>query len=513
MKRYSLVLLIVLIAATVRAQESFTVAGIRPFNKAVPGQIMEVLIEGLASGGLPTMLPASDFKVEVAQDGVSQRANVRITKFTVIQQRSADSSGGDSAILKMIPYHLVSFVIPKGLHPGPSEVIVTYKGQRGNAVALEIVEQPLRPIVGTMSVISVGVAALPKPEGNDLGWRLERGATTRLSVQPLVDPDDPNAGVLIRFKQGANVYDAGTRISSTPSGVESSGRGVGLRGGREDLEVEVPAALAIGKVDVEIRLKANGQLSDPVTMTAMITDMARAGESANVSAPQVLAVTPKRVGAGQSLIISIDRRRTLEPSPKDTRVIIEQNNGRYFATIERNTALVGPSKEPDAPVALFVRTTRELIGRVQLRVLNSLRDEQTGLSAPVPLEIVDEVMPPEVISVNEATDADLSRLREIYEAQKQAGKPFPLYDPSRRYLTVRVRGVDYNAKFVRITLEQGAQKFTLTQADISLYSGDALILRLPKELTGGDLTLTMENSGGDRYSTPATKTFTLPLRR
>jgi hypothetical protein len=278
------------------------------------------------------------------------------------------------------------------------------------------------------------------------------------------------------------------------------------------LEVEVPAALTIGKVEVEIRLKANGQLSDPVTMTAMITDMARTAESPNLSAPQVMAVAPKRVGAGQSFMVSIDRRRTLEPSPKETRVIIEKDNARYFAMIERNTALVGPSKEPDAPVALFVRTTRELTGRVQLRVLNSLRDEQTGLSAPVPLEIVDEVLPPELISVNEATDEDLARLREIYEAQKQAGKPFPPYDPSRRYLSVRARGVDYNSKFVRVTLEQGAQKFTLSPADFSMYSGDALILRLPKELTSGDIIFAIENSAGDRYSTPATKTFTLEPR-
>ncbi|MFN2406776.1 MAG: hypothetical protein ABR594_12035 [Pyrinomonadaceae bacterium] len=52
-----------------------------------------------------------------------------------------------------------------------------------------------------------------------------------------------------------------------------------------------------------------------------------------------------------------------------------------------------------------MRTTRELIGRVQLRVLNPLRGEQTGMSAPVPLEIGDEVFPPVLMSVSESTDA------------------------------------------------------------------------------------------------------------
>jgi hypothetical protein len=248
-------------------------------------------------------------------------------------------------------------------------------------------------------------------------------------------------------------------------------------------------------------------------MTAMITDIARAAESPNVSAPRLLAVTPKRVGAGQSLMLSIDQRRTLEPSPKEVQVIFEQGNARYFATIEKNSALFGPGKAPDAPVGLFVRTTRELIGRVQVRVLNPLRGEQTGLSEPVSVDIVDEVLPPELISVNEATEADLTQLRYMYAAQQEAGKGFSAYDPNRRYLTIRGRGIDYNAKFVRITLEQVDRKFTLSPADFSMYSNDALIVRLPKDLTGGNVTFTIENSGGNRYSSPVTKTFVLQSRQ
>jgi len=516
-----LLLVLFLVTTSLTAQQaSFTVAGIKPYDKAVPGQIMDVLIDGLNAGAGPTVIPAADFKVEVAQDGVTQTATVRITKFTMVQEANPQSSNRttiDFAGMKMRSYQAVSFVVPKGLHPGPAEVIVSYKDVRGNPVRLEIIEKPLRPVVGTMSVLIVGVMAPDrttpmKPEGNDLGWRLERGSTARVYVHPLVDPDDANAAVLIRFKQGGNDYDAVTRVTSTPAKVESRSRGVGYRPAREELEVDIPAALTLGKAEVEIRLKANGQLSDAVTMTAVITDMARAAESPNVSAPRVLAVTPKRVGAGQSLVLSIDQRRTLEPSPKDTQVIIEQENARYFATIEKNSALFGPSKTPDAPVALFVRTTRQLIGRVQIRVLNQLRGEQTGTSAPVPLEIVDEVLPPELIGVSEATNADLAQLQEMFEVQKEMGKRFSPYDPSRRYLTVRARGVDYSPKFVRITLEQGDQKFTLSPADISMYLNEGLIVRLPKDLTSGNIKFTIENSGGDRYSTPVTKTFVLQSR-
>ena len=379
---------------------------------------------------------------------------------------------------------------------------------------MEIIEKPLRPMVSTTAVLAAG--GLPpdrmsgKLEGNDIGWRLERGATAKISVHPLVDPDDPNSAVLIRFKQDGNDYDAVTRIASSPSRVEDRGnRGVGFFAAREELEVDVPAALVLGKVEIEIRLKANGQVGDAATLTATITDVTRAAESPNVNTPRVMIVVPNRVGAGQSIQISVDHRRTLAPSPKETQVIVEQGDARYFASIEQNSALIGPSREPDAPVAFIVRTTRQLTGRVQIRVLNPLRGEQSGMSAPVPLEIVDEVLPPEVSGVAESTDAELDRLKQMYAAQKEAGREFDAYDPNRRYLTIRAHGVDYNPKFVRITLEQADRKFTLSPSDFSLFSNEALIVRLPKGLTGGNVKFTIENFGGDRYSTPVTKSFVL----
>jgi hypothetical protein len=510
----SLVLLIATTSLIAQAQQ-FNVASIKPYDKAAPGQVLDVLIEGLGSDAAPMVFPATDFSVEVLQDGVAQTAKVRITKFTMIRE-AANRNAADLAGMKMRAYQSVSFVVPKGLHPGAAEVVVSFKGQRGNAIGMEIIEKPMRPVVGGMSVMTVG--AMPpdrtpgRLEGNDLGWRLERGATARLHVNPLVDPDDPNSAVLITFKQGGNDYDAVTRITSTASRVENRGRGVGFTPAREELEVDVPAALTLGKAEVEIRLKANGLLSDPVRMTATITDVTRVAEAPNESAPRVLALTPKRIGAGQSLMISIDQRRTLEPSPKETQVIVEQDNARYIATIEKNSALIGPSKTPDAPVGLFARTTRQFTGRVQVRVLNPLRGEQTGLSAPVSVEIVDEVLPPEVTSVSESTDADLERLRQMQLIQKEVGKEFRIFDPDRRYLTIRAQGIDYNPKFVRITLEQAGQKFTLSHGDFALYSNDAVIVRLPKDLRGGNVKFTIENSGGDRYSAPVTKSFVLQSR-
>lgn len=513
-----LILLLLTTSITVHTQQpSFTVAGIKPFEKAVPGQVMEVLIEGLGSGSAPVMIPETEFKVAVTQDGVTQEAKVRIAKFTMIREMNPKTSNKntvDFSGMKMRAFHSVSFVVPQGLHPGPAEVVASFKGRRGNPVAMEIVEKPLTPIVGSTAVIAIGNTSPErtgdmKIEGNDLGWRLERGTTVQLSVNPLVDPDDPNSAVLIQFKQDGVNHEAVTRVTSSPTRVEKRGQGVGFFAARESLEVDVPAALTLGKAGVEIRIRANGQVSDPVTLTATITDVTRVTEAPSAGAPRVLAVAPARIGAGQSLMISIDQRRALEPSPKETQVIIEQNGIRYFASLEKNSALIGPSKAPDAPVGLFARTTRQLTGRVQIRVLNPLRGEETGLSAPVTVEIVDEVLPPELTSVNEATDSDLAPLKELYDLAKKAEKEFSSYDPGSRYVAVKARGVDYNPDLVRVTLEQGDKKITLTHHDFSLYSGESLILRLPKGLAAGEVKFTIENSDGDRYSTPVTKTFVL----
>ncbi|MFN2406774.1 MAG: hypothetical protein ABR594_12025 [Pyrinomonadaceae bacterium] len=85
--------------------------------------------------------------------------------------------------------------------------MASYKGKRGNPVAMEIVEKPLAPVVGTTAMLAVGGIPPERTsqmtvDGNDLGRRLERGSTATLSVNPLVDPDDPNSAILIRFKQG-----------------------------------------------------------------------------------------------------------------------------------------------------------------------------------------------------------------------------------------------------------------------------------------------------------------------
>ena len=176
---------------------------------------------------------------------------------------------------------------------------------------------------------------------------------------------------------------------------------------------------------------------------------------------------------------------------------------------DKNSAEHMPNWTPDSPVLLMAHATSQIIGLAQIRVFNSLRGEQGGLSAPKSIEIVDEVLPPDVTSVTESTDADLARLRQMYEIQRQAGHPFPEYDPKRVYFTIRGNGFDPNPNLVKVTLEQDGRRVTLIYADFSFYGGSFLILRVPRGFTAGRLTMSIEHRGLDSFSAPVIRNFNL----
>lgn len=500
-----------LTSPSLQAQQppGFRLTQIAPYDKAVPGQIMQLLVEGLEGGASPLLLPAEDFKLAVLQDGVSQQAKIRTVTATYRSEPRPTAAAGPGD-LKMHAFQSVNFVVPQGLHPGVVELTLSYRGQSGNPIALTIVEKPLRPSVGTVSVMTINTSSLPAPntrlQGNDLGWRLERGSTARVSVNPLTDPDDPNSAVLIRFKQGDTYYDAQTRVTNQAFRMENRNRGVGFFPAQDFLEVDVPAALTAGPVEVEIRLRANGQEGEAARLSATIIDSARAVEAPATNAPRLLLVAPTRVGAGQALMLSLDYRRTLEPDPAQTVIVIEQDNSRYIVPVEQSSLKFGP-RAPDAPVVFFVRTTNAIIGKAQIRIFNQLRGQQTGMSDPIAIEIVDKPLPPELLGVSESTAVDLAHLRQMYELQTLAGRDFPDFDPLGKYLTIRIKGIDYNPRFVRITLTQDSRSFTLGPQDFSSYSNDVLIVRQPIDLKPGRVKLSIENRGIESFSVPVTRTF------
>jgi hypothetical protein len=360
------------------------------------------------------------------------------------------------------------------------------------------------------------MTALPRAgdAGAIPGLRLERGAKkVELHVRPLFDPEDGDAAVLVRFRQGGAYYDAPARVVHREGGTQNlPGGGVRLSPARDVLEVDVPELLAPGEAELEVSLRAGAQTGEAATLRVTITDAERASEAPKEAAPRLLAVTPRRIGAGQALMISVDRRRALDPDPSKVQLVFEAQDGtRYAIKPEMNSAVRRPDTPPDSPVLLVARPSSRIIGPAMLRLVNPARAEYAGASSePALVEIVEEVQPPRLASVNESTKAELAQLRQLYEVQTSAGREFTPYDPSARYLTIRAEGLDYNPRFLRVRLEQeGREAVTLGPGDFSLFAESAVVVRVPNSLGAGTTRVTVENRGERGYSAPAAATFEL----
>ena len=479
-----------------------------PYAKAVPGQIIEARVVGIGESPM-SRLATEDFQIEITQDGASLTVKARTARSTFVSPKSEKLPAGAPDFSKMKATQAIGFVIPQGLHPGEAQVVVSYRNQRTDPATLTILEKPERPAIGGPAIETISAAPSSPSKVSEAGWRIERGSKTELYVHPLVDPDDPQSAILVRFIQENNSYDAPTQVVHEDAKVQQLNRGVRFSTDRDLLYVQVPAELEAGPAKVEIRVRANNVTGESVTIPVLITDATRSAELPTENAPRSLVVTPTRVGAGQAIMISVDHVRTLNPNPAETMVLFEQESVRYSVKPEMNSAVLDRNRNEDAPVLLMVRPTRQIIGKAQLRVFNSLRGEQGGISKPVGIEIVDEVFPPQLSGASESTAAELAPLRQMYEAQKSTGRKFPEYDPANRYLSIRVKGIDLNPRFVKITLTQGDRNVTLGFADFSNLSNDLLIVRLPDGFHKGPVELSIQNRGAERYSKPVTTTFEL----
>jgi hypothetical protein len=504
--------------AAAQAEGSPRVTGISPYDRAVPGQIMELRVEGF---GERFTSPPEDgsLRVLVTQDGATQTAQARTATPGFIRDTSGEAPAA-GAPPGMKAFQGIGFVVPRGLHAGEAEVVVAYRRQRSAPFKLNIVERPQRPMVGGTGIVTISPASLPPPPrrgdpASSQGLRFERGAKhVELHVRPLSDPEDPEAGVLVSFKQGGAVYDAEARVVHHEKKTETvNGRGLHFMPERDVLEVDVPDTLSTGEAEMEVRLRAAGQTGEAASVPVTITDAERAYEAPAAAAPRALAVTPRRVGAGQPLMVSVDRRRTLEPDPSKAVVVFESLDGAWSYKVkpEMNGAVRGPDRGPDAPVLLIARVPKEMTGAVRVRLVNPARaEDEGGTSEPAQIEVVAEALPPELLGAAEASGTELARLREISEAQQRAGIPVPPFDPARRYVSIRASGLDYNPRFLRVRMEQdGRGSFTLGPGDFLLYTNDSLVVRVPKEVGAGTVRLTVENRGAKGFSAPAVRTFEL----
>jgi hypothetical protein len=492
------------------------ISSVFPYDRVVPGQIIELRLEGFGEQLLAPP-PGDALRVFVTQDGATKTARVR----TAMPGMVRETPPGSNTPGELKEVQSLSFVVPSGLHVGVAEVVVSFRGHQSAPFKLNVVERPQRPVVALTSIVSIAPAAvMPDAAARQrMGPRFERGARgVEIHVLPLADPEDAEAGVLVRFKQGGAFYDANARVVHREGGRENlPGGGFHLMTPRDVLEVDVPEMLAPGEAEMEVTLRANGLTGEAALLPVTITDAERAYEAPKEAAPRMLSVTPRRVGAGQALMISVDRRRALDPDPSKVSVVFESPDGASSVKVkpEMNSAVRMPDASPDVPVFLIVRAPKQLNGDVRVKLLNPAREEYAGAaSEPAQVEIVSEAVAPEVTDVAEAGEAELSHLRQLSAAQPDDSRMRPVYDSSARYVVIRAKGLDPNPEFLRVRMEQeGRVPVTLDRSDFALFSNDSLIVRAPKGFRPGAVRVTIENRGANGYSEPVVRTFELSERR
>jgi hypothetical protein len=490
--------------------------------------MVEVFVGGISSQVGPP-IPLDRFQILVTQDGVIREAKVRSAALGLMNPRvllKPPSSPAEKIpdiseqLAGAKPYQVVTFTVPLDLHQGDAGVVVKYRERRSNEFKFKVANRLPTPRIGVGLEVVRTSSQLTPPNPDDVkqsakrGLRIERGRDAEISVHPLLDPEIPDSGVVVTFKQGSFTRDVNAKVFRR-GGTESDGSTVIFAPVRYQVIVHAPDELELGAAHIEVRLKLRGQLSEPGSAEVLITDSSGSAGSADVFKPIVTNMGERRIGIGQAITVSVDAK-WLEPDPSKALIVLEQGSKRVELKPEMNSAAIRTGLTGRTPAILIARDEDgDLTGNVNVRVYNPAKGERDGLSEATAIEIVDEVVPPLGINVSEAAKQDIAMLRALRAEALKQGREFHDYDPEARYVTIRAIGLDHNPHYIRVKFEQGGRQFILKYEDFSLAMGDRLVVRVPDAVKPGSVQLTIQNKGASGLSDPviATVEITQPSKK
>ncbi len=492
---------------------------------AFPGQMVKFYLEGFDDN--PTaIIPNERFQVTVSQGGMNYAAKIRAvtpvrlnTKYYEglnagpNKEKNVKTEVNDNQQPPVLTaYQELLFMLPLTLREGEATAVVKYRDKQSEEFQFKIAIKPMTPR------IFLGVKTIGRPPNQPLNKSaspmtpiFERGQDEELTLSPLVDPETPDSAVIVTFKQNEIKHEVFAKITRIdPKAGDPNGQMI-IGPVRYVVTVVTPLDLVPGTAEVEVRLRANGMVSEPGSMKIEVADFSKA----EALKPIVMAIGQSKIGFGQLLTVVVNDIRRLVPNPTETRIILEQNGQRVVLKPERNSAEFLQRQDISMPVLLVVRIGKELTGNVILHVYHPGRGEQAGLSDGVPLEIVSEVLPPNVKKVAESTAQDLTPLRALHQQALKMGREFSAYDPDARYVTIQATGLDMNPKNVRITFSQNGKSITLKMADFSLNTNEQLLVRMPDDLVPGAAQVSIQNIGEGKLSEAVVKEFevTQPRKR
>ena len=505
-------LILMIMSPAVLAQETeLRILNSSHVVNAVIGQIIEVRLKGIEERRAPS-LPVERFEVIVRQHGVTSRAAVRgATPTLMTTEESSEYLGKAGEVpnpqdlaAQLKPVCLLSFTVPLDLVPGDATAIIIYKGsKRSDDFNFKIVDFPPTPRVVTW----VPVVSLSRPTGppspdqmknaRGRGLMIRPDKDLELTVRPLIDPETPGSAVLVTFKQESLSREVKARVTRKDA-VQRVENGLSFAPMRYEVLVRPPAELSEGPVDIEVRLRINGKLSEPGIASATV--VARDTINDN-ELPRVLAIDNAKIGPGQATQLVVNRDDS-SADPSNFVVVLEQGSSRTIVKPERclsSEQLGGP-----APVILYLRAPANLSGHFTVTVTDESHGLKTRSADGVALEISEGVQPPVITRITQASKQDIGMLTAMREEAMRSGHEFRDYDPFYRYVTIQATGIDYEPTHVHIRFVQAGHAFTLGPADFALSLDDRRVVRVPQGILPGQVNITVQNIGFDRLSDPAT---------
>ena len=493
-------LLLVTCSAFARTQEDNPLV-VQPeaSNKTgFPGQIFSLALNLKKGTETSSQVTQEGYEVEIIQGSIRRQVTVWRTGLF----RPAPLPG-KSAVL----YRQLEFFMPYGLSEGDAVVAAIYQGQRSDEHHFKINARPVPVVIGR-NIVSIGPSDRISPAQEKTTRQpltLENGKENSLTLRPLFDPDDKDAELLVSIKQNEQLYSVKGQVvlhASKNDGFPASPPW--------EAQVSLPDRLAAGEALLEIRVRIKGVESELTTEKVLLRTSAELAEEkrrTEVMPPRLAHMDPQKASVGQVIRLLVENRTTLEPSPGNVLVIIEQDNRRYElkpifnSALKARTAPAATLNKIEIPELAFLsfRLGPDVIGKVMIRILNPAQGSEAGLSNGLPMEIAADVIQPSNIEVTEALR---NEVEEMNQQLKSARGVQPHLDTNKRYIRMRAEGLSLGDS-PEIKFEQTGRVFTYSDFQNLLVMEETMYLALPDAIEPGEVIVSVANRVGDRTSIPA----------
>ncbi|HYE71828.1 MAG TPA: hypothetical protein VEF04_00800, partial [Blastocatellia bacterium] len=493
---------ILIFQASLFAQtDEVKIAGVSFHEAIYPGQVFTLRVTGIKEKEPLMIIMPEEIRLEIKQRGKSHQAEIISTgAFTETDHKKNSAQSFTS----------LDFVAPLNMAHEDARIVCTFRGRRSQEYEVKVSDVPLTPTIlrRISKVLFRGATPddfpmKPSQANTPLAINFEYGREATLTLDPMIAPYVKDASFLVKLKQAENIWEA---------------QGEFVKGNIDSDSIylakfKLPAGVKIGKATITVQYEVGDKRSGVSKEEEVnIIEPTSPAQPLSANMPRVVAVNPARVGIGQSIQVIVDKSRVLSKDADGTAIVIEKDGQRAFIKPDFNSVSnnrisysVGPGVE-EPPALLMARVGNVLTGKVTVRIFDQSEKQGFGISEGVPLEIVNEVLSPLIVSIREPGSNDIIMIQQIQNAAAQSRQTGPEFNRQDKYLIIEAAALDPMIENVVIELEQGGKTFQVKREDVTLSLGSLLLIKLSKNIEAGPIEVRVANRAFGLQSKFASKT-------